>query len=223
MAEQTVENMSVSWDTPIFLLTAVRNEAAVIDLFLAEIHKVFMEAGMLPRVYLIIVDDCSTDSTLQTISRLAVSLPDLSVEVLPLTSNRGNQSAMAYGLRHLAPRLVGGYLLTFDADGEDDLTRLPELVRILDQDPTCMVFVYRDGRREGFMIRALYFAYRAAYRLLTGQRLMPCNMMAIPGTVIPAVAGSPLLPLHFSYPPLRLGMPYRAVPMARRPRYGGWS
>ena len=209
--------------TPVFLLTAVRNEAAVIDRFLEELSRVFTDGGLLSRMRLIIVDDGSTDQTIQHIARWSRAHPELSVEVMPLSSNQGNQSAMAHGVRRLAPRLAEAYLLTFDADGEDDLTRLPQLVRLLDEDPARMVFVYRDGRSEGWIIRVFYWAYRNAYRWLTGQRLIPCNVMAIPGHMIPAVAGSPLLSLHFSYPPLRLGLPHRAIPMARRPRYAGRS
>lgn len=208
---------------PIVLVTAIRNEAAIIGRFLEEIHQVCRTSGLLDRTRLVIVDDYSTDQTVQVIAECRTALPDLTVEVITLPSNRGNQSAMAYAVRQLAPRLTRSCLLTFDADGEDDLTRLPELVRMLDEDPSRMVFVYRDGRSEGWTIKAFYTAYRAAYRLLTGQRLIPCNVMAIPGPMVPAIAASPLLPLHFSYPPLRLGLPYRTVPMARRPRYAGNS
>lgn len=214
---------SSTQETSIVLLTAMRNEALVIERFLTEIRTVFQQGGLLHRVRLVIVDDCSTDQSLQEIARLVPTLPGLCVEVLPLLSNRGNQLAMAYGVRQLASRLTNAFLLTFDGDGEDDVTRLPSLVRFLEDDPTRMVFVYRDGRQEHLIFRTFYFAYRSIYRCLTGQRLMPCNMMAIPGSMIPMIAGSPLLSLHFSYPTLRLGLPYRAVPMARRRRYGGRS
>lgn len=209
--------------TPVVLLTAVRNEAAIIGRFLDEIHQVFRTSGLLGRTRLVIVDDYSTDRTVQVIAERSAAMPDLAVEVIRLPSNRGNQSAMAYAVRRFAPRLTASFLLTFDADGEDDLTRLPELVRMLDEDPTRMVFVYRDGRSTGWTIKAFYAVYRAVYRLLTGRRLIPCNVMAIPGSMVPALAASPLLPLHFSYPPLRLGLPHRSVPMARRPRYAGNS
>jgi glycosyltransferase involved in cell wall biosynthesis len=214
---------SSTQETSIVLLTAIRNEVLVIERFLTEIHMVFQAAGLLHRVRLVIVDDCSTDQTLQEIARVVRTLPGLCVEILPLLSHRGNQLALAYGVRQLASRLTNALLLTFDADGEDDLTRLPSLVRFLEADPARMVFVYRDGRQDRLILRAFYVAYRSFYRLMTGQRLIPCNMMAIPGSMIPMIAGSPLLSLHFSYPPLRLGLPYRTVPMARRRRYGGRS
>jgi glycosyltransferase involved in cell wall biosynthesis len=205
------------------LLTAVRNEERQIEPFLREIHHVLREGGMLPRAHLVIVDDYSIDATREIIADTAASLDGLSVQVIELPSNRGNQSAMAYGLRLMAERFETGHVLTFDADGEDDLTQVPQLVRMLDKDPGRMLFVYRDRRRDGWVIRAFYAAYRLAYRLLTGQRLIPCNMMGIPGSMVAPIAGSPLLPLHFSYPPLRLGLPYHPVPLAKRARYGGRS
>jgi polyisoprenyl-phosphate glycosyltransferase len=217
--EQSVKNKV----TPIFLLTAVRNEAALIGLFLSEIHEVFSKAEMLSRVWLVIVDDYSTDNTTQVIAECASRMSDLRVEVISLGSNRGNQSAMAYGLRQIAPRVKDACLLTFDADGEDDLARLPELVRMLDRDSSRMVFVYREGRKDAVLIRIFYSIYRVVYRLLTGQKLIPCNMMAMPGHMVPAIVESPFIALHFSYPPLRLRLPYQAVPMARRERYGGAS
>jgi hypothetical protein len=209
--------------TPVCLLTAVRNEEQHVAHFLRELHEVLRDHRLLSRTRLVIVDDYSTDATRAAISQAAASLEGLSVQVIELPSNRGNQSAMAYGLRLMAERFETGQVLTFDADGEDDLTQLPQLVRMLDQDPSRMLFVYRDRRRDGWVIRLFYAAYRVAYRLLTGQRLIPCNMMGIPGSMVAPIAGSPLLALHFSYPPLRLGLPYRAVPLAKRPRYGGRS
>lgn len=210
-------------EAPVVLLTAVRNESQLVGRFLAEVHEVFSRADLLSRVRLVMVDDGSTDDTVDAITRAAAARPALALEVLSLSSNRGNQSAMAWALRRKARDLADAHLLTFDADGEDDLTRLPELVRALDEDSSRMIFVRRDGRSDGLLVRAFYAAYLVVYRLLTGQRLIPCNMMAIPGSMISAIAGSPLLPLHFSYPPLRLSLPHRSLPLARRPRYGGRS
>lgn len=210
-------------ETRVVLLTAVRNESQLVERFLAELHEVFLEAGLLARIHLVVVDDASTDDTVEAIRRAAARRPELSLEVLSLAGNRGNQSAMAWGLRRKAKELAGAQLLTLDADGEDDLTRLPELVRGLDQDPSRMIFVHRDGRSDGLLIRGFYAAYRVVYRLLTGELLIPCNMMAIPGRMVSSIVGSPFLPLHFSYPPLRLRLPHRALPMARRPRYSGRS
>jgi glycosyltransferase involved in cell wall biosynthesis len=205
------------------VLTAVRNEAALVDRFVSELHQVFSEAATLDRVHLVVVDDASTDDTVAALERAGGACPGLSLEVLRLHGNRGNQSAMAWGLRRKAAELANAHLLTLDADGEDDLTRLPELVRALDEDRSRMIFVHRDGRSDGLVIKAFYAVYRMVYRLLTGQRLIPCNMMAIPGEMVAGIAGSPLLPLHFSYPPLRLRLPHRALPLARRPRYSGRS
>lgn len=207
----------------VFLLTAVRNEARVIPLFFAELRETFAKAGMLRRATLVVVDDASTDDTVDVIEQCAGSMPDLRVEVLRLSSNRGNQSAMAFGLREVSGRLKDAHLLTFDADGEDDITRLPELVAMLDGVPDQIVFVLRDGRKESLQIRCFYFVYRIVYRLLAGRRVIPCNLMAIPGNITPAIVGSPLLSLHFSYPLLRLGLPYQTLPMARRCRYAGRS
>lgn len=191
--------------------------------FIAEFRDTFAKAGMLDRMNLVVVDDASVDDTVAVLEKCAGSAPALNLKVLRLRSNRGNQPAMAYGLRQLRSQLPDAHLLTFDADGEDDITRLPDLVRMLDEKPGQIVFVYRDGRQESFQVRWFYFGYRIMYRVLTGRRIIPCNLMAIPGNARAAIAESPLLRLHFSYSVLRLGLPYRTLPMARRQRYGGRS
>ncbi len=213
----------MSEPVPVFLLTAIRNEGRLVERLFTEIHGVLSASGLLSRARMVIVDDQSIDETPNVIRECIARHPDLSVELITLASNRGNQSAMAHGLRSIASRARHGVLLTFDADGEDDLTRLPELVEMLERDPSRMVFVYREGRKDGLLVKVFYVVYKLIYRLLTGQRLIPCNLMAVPGAMIPAIAASPLLPLHFSYPPLRLGIPYQALPMARRERYSGRS
>ena len=211
--------MPITLTRRVTLLTAVRNEAGIIGRFLDEVHCVFQAVGWLGDLTVVLVDDASTDHTIAAIH--ALTPPGLRVTCISVPSNRGNQSAMAYGLRQLAgSALSGQWLLTCDADGEDDIAQFPALIAMLERDPSKIVFVRRSSRISN---RFLYWVYCRIYRYFTGQRVLPCNMMAIPGSLTSAIAKSPLLPLHFSAAILRLGFKHQVVPIPRRQRYGGDS
>ena len=95
---------------------------------------------------LVIVDDGSTDSTVERI--LEESLIDARVRVVELARNYGQSTAMQAGLDHAS----GDVLITMDGDLQNDPADIPALVAKL-EDGYDIVAGYRVKRQDRFITR----------------------------------------------------------------------
>jgi glycosyltransferase involved in cell wall biosynthesis len=88
-----------------------------------------------PRLHLVLVDDGSTDATLDVLGRLSAARP-ARCEVLALPRNVGKAEAVRAGLRHV---LAGAadYVGYWDADLATPLAVVDDFAAVLDQRPGC--------------------------------------------------------------------------------------
>lgn len=135
------------------------NEAAALPSTLAELRAVR------PDLFLVVVDDGSTDST-------AAVARDAGVDVLSLPFNLGIGGALRLGFRYVVEQ---GYVraLQFDADGQHDPGEIAALLAPLDDGADLVVgsrFAgrgeYKVGRGRGVAMRLL----RSLAFRLAGQR-----------------------------------------------------
>ncbi len=85
-----------------------------------------------PRIRFVMVDDASTDQTLDVLRSLEARNPG-QFDVLPLASNGGKAEAVRHGLRHgfsQQPFAVGFW----DADLATPLEAIPEMLQVMDRD-----------------------------------------------------------------------------------------
>lgn len=144
--------------------------------------------GISPLVdLLVLVDDGSTDSSLQVAEEWARRTAN--VEILKMPGNRGMSSALKEGLVHLCRRLERGelepedILFTLDADGQHDPREIEALFdymrdRGLDVALTCRDFaLYPRYKRLGNRLMTLWgriwsgFPYRDVESGFRGMRL----------------------------------------------------
>jgi polyisoprenyl-phosphate glycosyltransferase len=109
-----------------------------------------------PRIY--IIDDGSTDNTWRTIETLAAEQPGR-VHGLKLSRNFGQQNAILAGLL-TAP---GDMLISIDADLQDDVQAIEEMVRAYSGGAEIVYGIRRDRATDAFFKRATAEWY---YRLL---------------------------------------------------------
>jgi len=109
-------------DNNIFLSLVVPcyNEEASITLFYEEAVK--MRAQVNEQFEIIFVDDGSRDNTLNILRRLVSQ--DNRIHYISFSRNFGKEAAMLAGLQ--AAR--GDYIATLDADGQDPLSLIPEML-----------------------------------------------------------------------------------------------
>jgi dolichol-phosphate mannosyltransferase len=103
----------------------------------------------------IVVDDGSTDATLQLLTGFAV---DPRLKVVSFTRNFGHQAAVTAGLMHAS----GDIVAVIDADLQDPPEELERFLQKC-REGYDVVYAIRANRKESALKRAAYFLY---YRLL---------------------------------------------------------
>lgn len=115
------------------------NEAQNLPALLAQVHEAF-DALNNCLYECIVVNDASTDDTDRTLRELASTYPAL--RYVRMTRNSGQSAALLAGMR----RSVGDYIITLDADLQNDPQDIPKLITAL-ENADC-VCGYREGRHD---------------------------------------------------------------------------
>ncbi len=105
---------------------------------------------------LLVVDDGSSDRTLEILERLATT--DARLKVVALSRNFGHQPAVSAGLQHAS----GSIVCVLDADLQDPPEALLPFIQKV-RDGMDVVYAIRTHRKEGPFKRMAYHVY---YRLL---------------------------------------------------------
>src|SRR6185437_14402736 len=104
------------------IVTPCFNEESVIVSFLKKLEDVL--SGLQHTFNVVVVDDCSTDDSLQCAQSFQFTSPNIKFHLLELMYNVGHQSAIYQGLLY-AKTINSGYIIVMDSDGEDDPDAIP--------------------------------------------------------------------------------------------------
>src|ERR1039457_5851019 len=148
------------------ILMPVYNEGAVVERCVSLVLSVALPENM--ERELVIVDDCSTDGTWDTLQRLAAQFPQIQLYRQP--RNRGKGAAVRVAIEKAA----GDFSLIQDADLEYDPSEYPRLLRPLLDGHADAVF----GSRylAGDQSRVLPFWHSMTNKGLTLVSNMFCNL-----------------------------------------------
>jgi glycosyltransferase involved in cell wall biosynthesis len=137
---------------------------------LPELHARLSEVlDRLPQpAEMIFVDDGSTDGSMEAIGRLCERDPR--VRGVQFRRNYGKSAALAAGLA----RATGGYLVTMDADLQDDPAEIPRLLDKLDEGCD-LVSGWKRGRVDPFVKRLTSRLFNVVTGALTGVKLHDIN------------------------------------------------
>jgi glycosyltransferase involved in cell wall biosynthesis len=128
-------------DSPTFsIVVPVRNESESIRELVAAIQTVFR--GLDHSYELIFVDDGSTDGTLDTLKDVQRAQPR--TRVVSFRVNAGKSMALACGFQMAS----GDFVLTLDADLQDDPADLPAMYAFLKREDVDLVSGWRKKRRD---------------------------------------------------------------------------
>ena len=148
-------NIAADREPDLGLVVPAYNEEENVSTLVREITETMEAAGVV--FELLVVDDGSTDGTVDIVRKLAKS--DRRIRALVLTRNFGHQAAISMGLTHVRGDVVG----IMDADLQDrpaDALTLYHQCRAASAD---VAYAVRRSRQEGPFKRA---AYHLFYRLL---------------------------------------------------------
>ncbi|MEV0406285.1 glycosyltransferase family 2 protein [Actinoallomurus sp. NPDC050550] len=121
---------------------------------------------------LLAVDDCSTDQTLARLEEAAPHYPNM--QVVPFHRNGGSGTVRRIG----SQQARGDIVVWTDADMTYPNERIPELVDVLDQDPTVDQVVgartTEEGTHKFLRVPAKWFIRKTA-EVLAGQKIPDLN------------------------------------------------
>jgi glycosyltransferase involved in cell wall biosynthesis len=147
------------------IISPCYNEEKVIQKFLNELEKTFITTDKAFTV--IIVDDCSTDSTMDQLLGFNFKSEHYELKIIHLKFNVGHQRAIKTGLKYASKIDARGYIV-MDSDGEDD----PEAIRLLvNAAPGDITFVSRGTRRQTLTFKAGYYFYKILFKIISGNQI----------------------------------------------------
>jgi glycosyltransferase involved in cell wall biosynthesis len=143
------------------VIPAYNEEGNLVSLY-EELSRALASVGRPAEI--IFVDDGSTDGTYQVLQRL--NERDPRVKVLKFQGNFGKAAAYSAGFEHAA----GKYVLTMDADLQDDPSEIPKFLEKLDQGYD-FVSGWKHRGKGAAHKRIPSHLFNAVVRRLTGIRL----------------------------------------------------
>jgi len=184
-------------------------ESGAISLLLPAIRDSLLTAEYSP-TFLIVNDTGKDDPALQGVAHQ----DDTTVINAPY--NMGSQEAILLGIRHALENDNVEDILTMDADGQDDPSAAPILLKAVTD--SNVVVAQRIGRRpESQVFRACYATYKTVFQLLTGIRPDFGNFAAFRRGVADMIIRSPHFCITYSLA-LPLISKLERIPVERLPR-----
>ncbi len=142
------------------ILIPAFNESNTVQLVLDKVGSVQLGWGIEKEI--IVVDDCSTDYTVKTVRNYIKENPNLAIQLIEHSENRGKGAAIRTGIEHA----IGSYLIIQDADLEYDPNEYNILLQpIVDGHADV---VYGSRFMGGKPHRILFFWHSIGNKILTG-------------------------------------------------------
>lgn len=146
------------------------------------------------------------------------------LRILHLNGNLGHQRAIAVGMTKLSESREPSMITVMDADGEDDPSDVPCLIRHLQEHPEYdAVFAARRRRSESALFCVGYQLYRLMHLILTGVPVRFGNLSTIRGKALNSLCRQPGLWNHYAAALVRSDLSYGQIPTSRKNRYAGES
>jgi glycosyltransferase involved in cell wall biosynthesis len=201
--------------TPVTIVIPCYNESVFAIRFLESLEATL---ASLPFAFCVLmVNDRSTDDTLALLKKFSFVSPNISLRVLNLKFNVGQQAAIYQGMVY-AQTIHCDHFIVMDADGEDTPTAIPELLQHLDAD---IVNVVRSKRKESLQFKICYALYKTFFRMVAGKQMNFGNFCLIRRNVLESAVYSTFS--HFAAFLSKQKGNIRYITFNREQRIGGRS
>ena len=132
------------------ILSPTYNDWESLDKLLFEINKRIQELSGIFKI--LIINDFSEKQHSIKLKRLK-NISD--IKILNLKKNIGSQKAICLGLKYLYKFKKDSIIVVIDSDGEDDPSKIKEIINLSIKNKDSVVTVNRLSRRESLFLRSL--------------------------------------------------------------------
>lgn len=147
-----------------FILIPTYNDWKSLNRLLSEISKNIADIkGMF---HIIIVNDASTIKSQLKVKKLKKIK---AIEIINLKKNHGSQKAICIGLKYLKMKNEKSIITVIDSDGEDDPSKIKELIKLARNNPKYVVTANRLSRTENILLRFINICRLLLTYILTGK------------------------------------------------------
>jgi glycosyltransferase involved in cell wall biosynthesis len=158
------------------------NEAESLPVLMVQIQDVLRKHNYTAEI--IFVNDGSTDGTDEVLEQLASeqSSDNIQVHVIHFRRNQGKAAGLMVGFAEAR----GEFVITMDADLQDDPQEIPKLLDALETENADLVSGWKYPRKDPLEKRAFSFVFNRVTALFTGVKLhdMNCGFKAYRAEVV---------------------------------------
>jgi glycosyltransferase involved in cell wall biosynthesis len=173
------------------IITPCFNENHTVIKFLNEVDTILAKMNEYSFT-IIVVDDSSTDNTLELLTAFQVKSDNVKLIILNLQYNLGHQGAIYQGILYSRSFECDKFII-MDSDGEDDPNAIAELVSINKSD---IIHVVRGKRKENISFKFFYKIYKLIFRSITSRKINFGNYCLINKRLVESTAQTSFI--HFA-------------------------
>lgn len=138
----------------IIFLLPVYNDWKSLKIVLEKINKKVKKLNK--KVFILIVNDFSKNNFIKVKHFKFIN----QIKILNLKKNLGSQKAISIGLKYLQQNKKNSIITILDSDGEDDVNKIPEMIKNANQNFDKVIVSQRTKRKENFLFKSLYFTHK---------------------------------------------------------------
>jgi len=105
---------------------------------------------------ILIIDDCSNSMQTNFLSFSNIT----KINILSLRKNLGSQKAISIGLQYLYKIEKKMIITILDSDGEDDASKIPDMIKNAEIEKDKVIVSTRTKRQENILFKLLYFIHK---------------------------------------------------------------
>ena len=212
--------MSKGKRTNLWAVTPVFNDFEALELLLIHMNDLNLNYDL--RV--VIVDDGS-DSQAPEIKKLEKHICKktiVSIDLLILSSNQGNQRAVAQGLKFAFKKARNtDMFVVLDSDGEDSPDSIPDLIESIESDS--IVVAKRTRQKSNIILAFWHILFKTTFRCLIGKPINFGNFSLLKYDHCRQIVLNRKLDTSYIGTLLLSGIPLKRIPITRAKRYNGKS
>lgn len=212
--------MSKGKGANLWAITPVFNDYEALELLLIHMNDLSLNYDL--RV--VIVDDASNSQTpdIRKLEKHICKKSITSMDLLILSSNQGNQKAVAQGLKFAFKKAKNtDIFVVLDSDGEDSPDSIPHLIESMESES--IVVAKRTRQKTNIVLAFWHILFKTAFRCLIGKPIDFGNFSLLKYDHCRQIVLNRKLDTSYIGTLLLSGIPIKRIPITRAKRYKGKS